>query len=337
MARSESAINTKKLFTVHICPKMDLIICYIIIYLGVYIIYTLFIQAIGREIGFNLMDSYISYYSTSLGISIKLNSNNLRKYSTNIRRQDNDTQMEKDVLLPKYLQNSDEINKIDTNLLDKHSKGGYSSYKLLFQINSVSYSNIFNYLDNIQEFIKGLEDNKIYTILIQAISVESQSYASILPRSLFIHRKSSANQFLNILSVHLMSYEYKYYSDDSYSLVITGREWYSLDQLKVNKEQFKEVEKRSDKIMESYLDSNKVFNSLFKAVNQYYGLIHINLSPQIIENLGVISGNDTYTLYDLNNFFSNVSTDTKNIRLLEFNHLNENIYIMLENNNVVHK
>jgi len=99
-----------------------------------------------------------------------------------------------------------------------------------------------------------------------------------------------------------MSYEYKYYSDDSYSLVITGREWYSLDQLKKNKEQFKEVEKRSDKIMESYLDSNKVFNSLFKAVNQYYGLIHINLSPQIIENLGVITGNDTYTLYDLNNF-----------------------------------
>jgi len=41
-------------------------------------------------------------------------------------------------------------------------------------------------------------------------------------------------------------------------------------------------------------------------------------------------------LYDLNNFFSNVSTDTK-LRLLEFNHLNENIYIMLENNNVVHK
>jgi len=70
---------------------------------------------------------------------------------------------------------------------------------------------------------------------------------------------------------------------------------------------------RSDKIMESYLDSNKVFNSLFKAVNQYYGLIHINLSPQIIENLEVITGNDTYTLYDLNNFFSNVSTDTRNI------------------------
>jgi len=61
-----------------------------------------------------------------------------------------------------------------------------------------------------------------------------------------------------------MSYEYKYYSDDSYSLVITGREWYSLDQLKKNKEQFKEVEKRSDKIMESYLDSNKVFNSYLK-------------------------------------------------------------------------
>jgi len=36
--------------------------------------------------------------------------------------------------------------------------------------------------------------------------------------------------------------------------------------IKENKEQFKEVEKRSDKIMESYLDSNKVFNSLFKAV-----------------------------------------------------------------------
>jgi len=33
------------------------------------------------------MDSYVSYYSTSLGISIKgINSNKLRKYSTNIRR-----------------------------------------------------------------------------------------------------------------------------------------------------------------------------------------------------------------------------------------------------------
>jgi len=42
------------------------------------------------------MDSYISYYSTSLGISIKgLNSNKLRKYSTNIRRKNKDTQMEK--------------------------------------------------------------------------------------------------------------------------------------------------------------------------------------------------------------------------------------------------
>src|SRR3981189_443822 len=324
-----------KFHTFEISKKMYLIIYYIIIYLGVYIIYTFFIQSIGSEIGFNLLDNY--FYSNSLGISIILNNNNIQNYSSNIRRLNNDIQMEKDVLLPKYLQNSNEIKNVDKILLDKNSKGGYSSYTFLFQINSVSYSNIFNYLDKIQEFINGLEDNKLYIILVQAISVESQSYASILPRSLFIHRKSSANQFLNILSVHLMSYEYKYYSDDSYSLVITGREWFSLDQLKSNKDQFQTVVKRSDKIMDSYLDSNKGFNNLFKAVNHYYGLIHIKLKPQIIKNLEVITGNDTYTLYDLNNFFSNVSSDIKNIKLLEINHLNENNYIMLENNNVVYK
>jgi len=177
------------------------------------------------------MDSHLSYYSTSFAITVKesLNSKNLRYYSTDIRK-NNDSQMDKDLLLPKYLQDSSEIKNVDKNLLDKHSKGGYTSYDVLFQISSVSYSNIFNYLDNIQEFINGLEDNKIYTILVQAISIESQSYASILPRSLFINRKSSANQFLQILSIHLMSYEYKYYCYNTYKLVITGREWYTMDQ-----------------------------------------------------------------------------------------------------------
>jgi len=227
---------------------------------------------------------------------------------------------------------------VDKNLLDKHSKGGYTSYDVLFQISSVSYSNIFNYLDNIQEFINGLEDNKIYTILVQAISIESQSYASILPRSLFINRKSSANQFLQILSIHLMSYEYKYYCYNTYKLVITGREWYTMDQKNTNS--LKEVEERSDKIMDKYLDSEDKLNSLFKSINNYYDLIHIKLSPQIIEKFPIITGNFTYTheevevevevevLYDLNNFFSNSSTTTSNRKLLEFSHLNDYVYIM---------
>lgn len=39
-----------------------------------------------------------------------------------------------------------------------------------------------------------------------------------------------------------MSYEYKYYCDTAYELVITGREWHSIDAL--NKEKYKEVEER---------------------------------------------------------------------------------------------
>jgi len=341
--------NIYPLFKTQITPKFYLIIYYIFIYFGVYSIYTLFIQSIGSEIGFNLIDSQFSYYSTSAGITVprvidSLNSKNsksLRSLSTNIsdpgQSYNSYFQIEKDVLLPKYLQNSSKIKNVDRNLLDKYSKSGYTNYQVLFKISSVSYSNIFNYLDNIQEFINGLEDNKIYTILVQAISIDSQSYASILPRSLFIHRKSSANQFLQILSTRLISYEYKYYSDESYDLVITGREWYTIDQL--NKEKYKEVEQRSDKIMEEYLDNDKSFNSLFKLINNYYDLIHIKLTPQIIENLPIITGNDSYTLYDLESFFSN--SLNSNRKLLEFSHFKasgqDNIFFMLDNNNIVHK
>jgi len=53
------------------------------------------------------MDSHLSYYSTSFAITVKesLNSKNLRYYSTDIRK-NNDSQMDKDLLLPKYLQDS---------------------------------------------------------------------------------------------------------------------------------------------------------------------------------------------------------------------------------------
>jgi len=65
--------NIYPLFKTQITPKFYLIIYYIFIYFGVYSIYTLFIQSIGSEIGFNLIDSQFSllfnicwYYSPRL-------------------------------------------------------------------------------------------------------------------------------------------------------------------------------------------------------------------------------------------------------------------------------
>src|SRR5882672_1860331 len=118
--------NIYPLFKTQITPKFYLIIYYIFIY------------SIGSEIGFNLIDSQFSYYSTSAGITVprvidSLNSKNsksLRSLSTNIsdpgQSYNSYFQIEKDVLLPKYLQNSSKIKNVDRNLLDKYSKSGYT-------------------------------------------------------------------------------------------------------------------------------------------------------------------------------------------------------------------
>src|SRR3981189_527991 len=89
-----------KFHTFEISKKMYLIIYYIIIYLGVYIIYTFFIQSIGSEIGFNLLDNY--FYSNSLGISImRLNNNNKLIEEKEDELKKMDSKIDNSILSPK--------------------------------------------------------------------------------------------------------------------------------------------------------------------------------------------------------------------------------------------
>lgn len=151
------------------------------------------------SLSLSLTRHFNSYNSLS-----SLNISNIRSMSSFHRFNDSTfhSQMEKDVLLPKYLQDNNQIKKADTPLLLKDIKGGYTSYQVLFKISSVSHSNILNYLENIQEFINGLEDNKIYTILVQAVSFESHSYASIcLVCYLFIGNHQLTNFFIFYLFI----------------------------------------------------------------------------------------------------------------------------------------
>lgn len=247
------------------------------------------------------------------------------KQVTTIRRINNSAvTIPKNILLPSYL--DDKLSKSNKEDLFRDIKGGFLNYQVLFTISNITSSNIFDYLENIQQFIDGLEDKKIYTILVNAISKESYESSSILPRALFIHRKSSAKQFVYILHSLLLSYEYKYQYDESSNLIISGRIWYSVDE--VNDIKYKEVEKRVNYIMKDYLFQDKSLSSLFKTINKYYKSIHIKLHPGMIDELDVITGSDSYSLYNLDSILSNS-------KLLVFYHNNEHLYYLLENGKVL--
>jgi hypothetical protein len=233
----------------------------------------------------------------------------------------------KNILLPNYL--DDKLSKVNKDDLLPEIKKGFINYQVLFSISNITSTNIFNYLDNFQQFIDGLEDNKIYTILCNAVSDESKETSSLLPRSLFIHRKSSAKQFVYILHSLLLNYEFKYQYDLSSNLIISGRIWYSVDDInELNKDKYNKVEDRVNHIMKDYLINDKSLQSIFKPIEKYYKSINIKLHPMIIEKLTVIIGSDGYSLYDTNKFLS----DSK---LLVFYHENERECYLLDNSLVL--
>lgn len=85
--------------------------------------------------------------------------------------------------------------------------------------------------------------------------------------------------------------------------------------------------------MDKYLDNKQNINNLFKFIDTNYNFIHVKLTAKVIEQLPVISGNDSYTLYNLEALSLKKRGDMNREReLLEFNHLNEKIYYLIRDN-----
>src|SRR5882672_2943346 len=129
--------NIYPLFKTQITPKFYLIIYYIFIYFGVYSIYTLFIQSIGSEIGFNLIDSQFSYYSTSAGITVprvidSLNSKNLIDDSVN--------KIDDSILSPKVLNKSKSLNRKD--ILNEGSEFSLKIRKIINMVKNNEISSL---------------------------------------------------------------------------------------------------------------------------------------------------------------------------------------------------
>ncbi len=208
----------------------------------------------------------------------------------------------RDLFLPPLLRNNPGLfrikNKENQNHI-KQIKGGYLSYELLIYIENASSEESFlpNLVTELAEMLKNLEKNKIYSILPFVVNNESQTGNVIVEHAIFIHFETSPSDLANYFLHRLLIHEAKYF-DSPYGLAITGRIWYTKDQL-INTEKYKEIINKVDEIL---INKNKIFtcpdknqdesNYFLKKIAKFKSLkfnsIAFKLTPEKINKLEIL-------------------------------------------------
>lgn len=140
-------------------------------------------------------------------------------------------------------------------------KGGFINYNVLLHLSNINSGSKDLLITECNKLIKGLEKNKIYSLLVTAISISDGHSTMILPKAIFIHSRTSNIELVHLILNRLHIYEEKYESDKEYGLVLIGQIWYTKEELsKMDKEKrYKELCRKVD---ENLIVKNSEF--LFK-------------------------------------------------------------------------
>ena len=118
-------------------------------------------------------------------------------------------------------------------------------------------------MDCVQELFKGLEEDKIYSLLFNVINTENYSVVSLLSRSILVTKKSPVDKLVKILIQNMIIVESKYEVYSNYVLVIQGRIWYSKQDI-INEIKAKKYKKDNSNVLISDKDvleeSNRKYN-----------------------------------------------------------------------------
>ncbi len=244
-------------------------------------------------------------------------------------------------------------------LPSKYSKGyrGYEVFLIKEGIDSNQYDDI---LKCVQELIKGLEKGKVYSLLFSVINSENNKCVSLLPSALLVVDSIPIDILTKYLIQHMIIIESKYDVNSDYLLVIQGRVWLSQSEIinEIKSKKSKTKENISDK--EISIESGKKFDSISEVVkDDLYSLLkswngkddllylanlfkelkkkclEIRLTPKKIDDLVIITGDYSYTLYlykQKNNLRGRRGND---IYLLCLHHFDKNIYHVIEGSYII--
>lgn len=230
-------------------------------------------------------------------------------------------------------------------------KKGFRGYNIFLYKEAVEYKQSDTLFKCIQELFNGLEEGKIYSLLINVANSENLTTVSLLPRSILVTKDSPVKVLTEILIKHLIIIETKYDMYSPINLVIQGRVWYSkeeiinqikkrnnidtsskivgLDDMKVCNQKYDTISKLVTEDLYSLLHIEKGSDGIFLTENfnkLKKSCIEITLTPYKIERLKVITGDFSYTLYSYRE-------DEKEIKskLLCFHHSKDHkIYLLIE-------
>nr|QWO71426.1 DNA polymerase [Termitomyces sp. T73sscA] len=232
-------------------------------------------------------------------------------------------------------------------------KEGFRGYTVFLYKEGIEYNQRDTLLNCIQELFNGLEQGKIYSLLINVANSENLTTVSLLPRSILVTSESPVKILTDILLQQLIIIESKYDMYSPINLVIQGKVWYSKEDIINQIKKWNEIDTRSKKVgldEKELQDCNRKYEKLNEVVTEdLYSLlqkekesdgvfltenfkklrkscIEINLTPSKIEKLKVITGDFSYTLYSYREDEKEI-----NSKLLCFHHSNdENIYLLIE-------
>nr|QWO71416.1 DNA polymerase [Termitomyces sp. T60a]QWO71419.1 DNA polymerase [Termitomyces sp. T99] len=287
--------------------------------------------------------------------------------NTNLLKKNNYIYFEEDrkILLKGFLKNSlnyDRITKSEINGFFKDKKDiklplalkkGFRGYSVFIYKEAFEYNQSDTLLKCLQELFSGLEEGKIYSLLINVANSENLTTVSLLPRSILVTCESPVEVLTEILLQHLIIIESKYDIFSPINLVIQGREWYSKEDIinQIKKKNNIDTSSKNLGLDEIELkECNRKYDTISKLVTEeLYSLLHlekdsdvkfltenfnklkkscieINLTPSKIEKLKVITGDFSYTLYSYREVEKEINSN-----LLCFHHSNDkNIYLFIE-------
>lgn len=240
-------------------------------------------------------------------------------------------------ILPLDLQYNTQLDNVDIDTSIKRQYKNIFSYQIILIIKNINQNSKEIILKELIDYIKSLDKNKIYSILPHLYSNKRSQINAIFDKATFVCYRSSPEALTNLIIQGIIKYENKYIINSSYQLIITHRIWLDKNSLispmgPFNNEIFDKIQ--NEYIIPSILPDKTaigVYPVCSKYVKKKLRLIrkntlHLELTPNIINNLPIITGDFSFTLREIN------LPKFNNHQLLTFYHENISIHSIIENN-----
>ena len=113
----------------------------------------------------------------------------------NLKLDLNYEKVNKNELLNNYFKNYKRLN------LPSYLTKGFMGYNIFLIKENIDSNQFDNTLKCIQELFKGLEDDKVYSLLFNLVNSENNTSITLIPRSLLVTNKSPVDIIIKILII----------------------------------------------------------------------------------------------------------------------------------------